>query len=166
MKEIKYKRFCVVFFCVFCLALSSCKMPENILQISSEVDFSVPQNVQISYNEHVYDTTILYNNSKLEITFVNKKDLLNGAVVNLDIKNYKIIYNDMIFNGEKQTLSTSFLPNIILKFLSSFEEGVLLDSFDKERNCLFSKKLVNGYIIILEAYEKADNETIFSMEIK
>lgn len=166
MKGIKYKSFCIVFLCAICLVLSSCKMPENILQISSEVDFSVSQNVQISFNEHIYDTTILYNNSKLEITFVNKKELLNGAVVSLDSEKYKIIYNDMTFNGETQTLSTSFLPNIILNFLSSFEEGVLLDSFDKERNCRYSKRTVNGYIVVMEAYEKEYNKTIYSLEIK
>ena len=85
-------------------------MPENILQSSSEVDFSTPQKVQISFNEQIYDTVVVLNNTKLEIDFTNKKNLIDGAYVSLTEKTYKITYKDMVFSGEKSDLTDSFLP--------------------------------------------------------
>ncbi len=140
-------------------------MPENILQSSSEVDFSIPQKVQIYFNEQIYDTTIVLNNSKLEINFTNEKDLIGGTYVSLTEKNYRITYMDMIFNGEKSELAPSFLPLIIYDFIFSFEEKILLDSYDNEKACYYSKKNVNGYFITFECYEKED-EKFYSVEIK
>lgn len=140
-------------------------MPENILQSSPEVDFSTPQKVQISYNEQIYDTTIVLNDSKLEINFTNEKILIGGAYVSLTDKTYRITYKDMMFNGEISDLTTSFLPCIIYNFLFSFEEKILLDSYDKEKECYYLKKNVNGYFITFECYENED-ENFYCIEIK
>lgn len=140
-------------------------MPQNILQSSSEVDFSTPQKVQISFNEQLYDTTIVLNNSKLEINFINEKNLIGGAYVSLTEKNYKITYKDMVFSGEKSQLATSFLPLVIYDFIFSFQEKILLDTYDKDRECFYLKKNVNGYFVTLECYE-ADDKKLYSMEIK
>lgn len=144
---------------------SSCKSSENIFQRASEVDFSTPQKVQISFNEHVYDTTIALNNSKLEINFINEKDLINGAYISFKEENYKLTYKDMVFAGVISDLSPSFLPCVIYEFIFSFEDKILLDSYDKERECYFLKREINGFFIIMECYEAAD-EKIYSMEIK
>lgn len=140
-------------------------MPENILQRTSEVDFSTPQKVQISFNEQIYDTILVSNSSTLEINFTNEKSLIGGAYVCLTEKNYKLTYKDMIFMGEKSQLETSFLPLIIFDFLFSFEEKILLDTYDKDRDCFYIKKNVNGYFITLECYEN-NGKKLYSMEIK
>jgi hypothetical protein len=140
-------------------------MPDNILQSSSDVDFSTPQKVQISFNECIYDTTIVLNNSRFEINFINEKNLINGAYVCLTETEYKIIYKDMVFDGEMNSLTNSFLPCVIHSFLRSFGGTILLDNYDKQRQCYFAKKTVNGYFITLECYE-TDVGKIYSMEIK
>lgn len=165
MKKGKYQSLCLIFLFLFCIVLNSCKIPENILQSSSEVDFSTPQKVQISFNGHIYDTTIVLNKTKLEMNFINEKDLVNGAYVRLTEKDYKITYKDMIFEGLFSELTVSFLPCIIYNFILSFEESVLLDTYDKDRECFYVKKNVNGYFITLECYEKEDKK-FYSMEIK
>lgn len=165
MKRLRFHSLCLIFLFLFCTTLNSCKIPENILQSSSEVDFSTPQKVQITFNEHIYDTTIVYNKSKLEVNFTNDKDLLSGAYVCLVDGVYKITYKDMAFNGNISELSHSFLPGIIYNFILSFEEKILLDAFDKSQECYFLKKNVNGYFITLECYETEDNK-FYSMEIK
>ena len=165
MKEGKYQSLCLIFTFVLCLSLVSCKMPENIFQSSSDVDFSTPQKVQISYNEHIYDTNIVFNTSKLEINFLNEKDLINGACIFLSENKYRITYKDMFFEDERTSLTNSFLPCVIYSFLSSFEGTILLENYDKERQCYFVKRNVNGYFIIFECYE-TDTEKIYSMEIK
>ena len=165
MKRLKVQSLCLIFLFLFCTTLKSCKIPESILQSSSEVDFSIPQNVQITFNEHVYDTIIVFNKSKLEVNFTNDKDLLSGAYVCLVDGVYKITYKDMAFNGNISELSHSFLPEIIYSFILSFEEKILLDAFDKSQECYYLKKNVNGYFITLECYETEDNK-FYSMEIK
>ncbi len=165
MKRLKLQSLCLIFLFLFSTILNSCKIPENILQSSSEVDFSTPQNVQITFNEHVYDTTIVFNKSKLEVNFTNDKDLLSGAYVCLVDGVYKITYKDMAFNGNISELSHSSLPVIIYSFILSFEEKILLDAFDKSRECYYLKKNVNGYFVTLECYESDDNK-FYSMEIK
>lgn len=166
MKGIKLKSLCILFLFVFCLVLSSCEIPENILQSSPDVDFSTPQKVQISFNEHIYDTTIVFKDSELDISFINHKDLLNGAHINISSQNYKISYNEMVLEGDTKTLTSSSLPIVVFSFLSSFENGIILDSFDKEGGFHYTKKSVNDCFIVLEAYEKEDNTLIYSMEIK
>lgn len=140
-------------------------MPENILQSTSDVDFSTPQKVQIYFNEQIYDTTLVLNNSKLEINFTNEKDLIGGAYVSLTENSYKITYKDMVFSGEKSELAPSFLPLIIYDFIFSFEEKILLDSYDKEKEWFYLKKNINDYFITLECYE-ANDKKLYSMEIK
>ncbi len=166
MKGIKLKGLCVIFFIMFCSILTSCEMSENILQSSSEVDFSAPQKVQISFNDRIYDTTIMHKDSETAINFINKNDLLNGACVRLDGQKYKIFYNEMIFQGDTSALSSSSLPCVIYAFFSSFDNVVVLDSHDKEKECYYVKKIVGEYFVVLEAYEKDDKTLIFSMEIK
>ncbi len=165
MKRIKYKSLCLIFLLLFCLVLNSCQFPENILQSSSEVDFSTSKKIQVDFNEAVYNITAVFNNSKLEINFIDEKDLMDGAYVSLTEKSYKITYKDMVFHGERSSLTDSFLPCVFYSFLTSFETGVILDSYDKERSCYSTKKNINGYFITFECYETADNK-FYSMEIK
>lgn len=140
-------------------------MPENILQSSSEVDFSTPEKVQISYNERIYDTTIVFTKPKLEMNFINEKELMNGAYVCLNDNEYKITYKDMVFEGEKSALTNSFLPCTVYSFLSSFEGVIVLDNYDNERQCYYIKKNVDGNFVVFECY--INNESNFySMEIK
>ncbi len=164
MKRIKKQSLCLIFL-LFCLSLNSCKLAEDILQSTSEVDFSVPQKVQISVNEHIYDTTIVFKDSKLEINFVNEKDLINGAYVCLSENGYKITYMDMVFEGERASLTSSFLPCVVYSFLTSFDEKILLDNYDKVRQCYYVKRSIGGCFIKLECYETDDNK-YYSMEIK
>ncbi len=148
-----------------CITLNSCKIPLNTLNGFSEVDFTTVQKVQITFKEHIYDTTIVSKNSKLEINFINEKDLLNGAYVCLTNSSYKITYKDMIFNGDIVELSSSFLPCIIKNFLQSFEDKIILDSYDNNRRCYYIKKTVSGYFVTLECYEN-NGIKVYSMEIK
>ncbi len=165
MKGIKNKRLCLIFLLLFCLTFNSCKISENILQSSSEVDFSIPQKVQISYNEHIYDTVIVFKNSKLEMNFKNEKDLMNGAYISLDSENYKITYSNMAFEGSASELSDTFLPCIVYCYISSFDSGMVFESFDEQKGCYYIKKDINSYFVVLEAYNKDDKVT-YSMEIK
>ena len=165
MKNNKHRSLCLIFLLLLCVSFNSCKVSENILHSTSDVDFSEPKKVQISFNEHIYDATIVFNDSKLEINFINDKDIISGAYVCLTENNYKITYKDMSFKGEVSALSPSFLPCIIYKFIVSFDDSVLLDSYDKERNCYFVKSNINGYFILLECYE-AEKERFYSIEIK
>jgi len=166
MKGIEIKSLCVLFLVSFCVLLNSCGITENIFQSTSEVDFTTPQNVQISFNERVYDTTIEFNDYGVEINFINEKSLFNGACVTVSSKGYKISYNDLDFEGEAGALSAASLPWIVYGFFSSFENIFILDSFDKERNCYYVKRNVNNHFVVLEAYEKENEATIYSMEIK
>lgn len=164
MKRRKIISLCIIFLVVFCLITSSCDLPENIIQGSSEVDFWAPQRVQITFNEHIYDTTIVFKDKRLEINLTNEKDLLNGAYICLTNSSYKMTYKDMIFKGDISELSSSFMPCIINNFLRSFEDVIILDSYDKVRQCYFIKKNVNGYFVTLECYEYNDNK-FYSVEI-
>lgn len=145
---------------------SSCSFSENILQSSSEVDFSIPRKVQIKFNENIYNTLIFYNNSKLEINFEKENNIMSDAFVCITGDSYKILYKDMTFTGEKSFLTTSFLPCIIYSFFNSFESNIVLDTFDKDRNCHYTKRNIDGYFVVLEGYEKEAEPIIYSLEIK
>lgn len=149
----------------FCLILSSCNITENVIGVSAEVDFSTPHNVQIYFNEKIYNTSIVFNKPKLEINFTDEKDLLGGAYVCLQNSSYKITYKDMIFEGDRGNLIDSFLPCIIYSFLASFENKIILDSFDKEKNCIYVKRNINDYFIVFECFE-TENGNYYSMKIK
>ena len=165
MKEGKFKGFYVLFVLVFFIILSSCKAPDNILKSSSEVDFSTQKKVQILFNEHIYDTTIVFNNSKLEINFDNKKDLTNGACICVENSNYKITYKDMVFKGETDDLLDTFLPCILYDFLVSFGNEICFEEYDKDRECFYLKKNINGHFVLFECYE-TENSASYSIEIK
>ncbi len=165
MKKHRFKVFCIIFLVAFCLITSSCDLPENIIQGSSEVDFFAPQRVQITFNEHIYDTTIVLKEKRLEINLTNEKDLLDGACICLTNSSYKITYKDMIFKGDISELSPSFMPCVINDFIRSSEDVIILDSYDKVRRCYYTKKNVSGYFVTLECYEYNDDK-FYSMEIK
>lgn len=165
MKRVKVQGLCLIFLLLFNFVLGSCQFTENILQSSSEVDFTVPKNIQVDFNEKVYNITAVFNDSKLEINFIDEKDLMAGAYVCLTENSYKITYKDMAFHGERASLTDSFLPCVFYSFLKSFDAGVILDNYDKEHNCYSVKKNINGYFITFECYETDDNK-FYSMEIK
>ncbi len=165
MKKINFKRLVLAFVFLFFVTLSSCDTVKNALQVAPEVDFSVPQNVQVTFNEHIYDTVIVFENSKLQVNFINEKDLMNGAYASLDSKNYKITYSDMVFEGSTSSLSNSFLPCIIYSFISLFDSSLNFDSYDEDKGCHYIKRNINNYFVVLEVYENGDKLN-FSMEIK
>ena len=165
MKRNKAQSLCLIFFLLAFMSFNSCKSSQNIFQRASEVDFSTPQKVQISFNGHIYDTSIALNNSKLEINFINEKDLINGAYICFKEENYKLTYKDMVFEGVISDLSPSFLPCVIYEFVYSFEDKILLDSYDEEKECYFLKKEINGRFITFECFENKENK-FYSMEIK
>ena len=147
------------------MILYSCQISENILQRTSDVDFSTPLKVQISFNDHIYDATIVFKNAKFEMNFMDEKDLFDGAYICLSENSYKITYNGMVFNGKKCDLTSSFLPCIVYSFINSFEVNIVLDSYDKERESFFVKRNINGYFTVFECYETSGNK-FYSMEIK
>ncbi|MGN1315589.1 MAG: hypothetical protein ACI4VW_00840 [Acutalibacteraceae bacterium] len=165
MNKIRFQRLACVFVVLLCVTLSSCNVTKNSLQVSSEVDFSEPKTVQITFNEHIYNTTVVFKNGKLELNFSDEKDLIGGAYVSIDSTNYKITYNDMVFEGEKTNLSNSFLPSVIYSFLNSFDGLITLDSYNKDLNCFYISLNTEGSFIVFESYEK-DGKQNYSMEIK
>ena len=140
-------------------------MPVNIIQRTSDVDFSSSQKMQISYNEYIYSTILVLKGNSLHIEFVDGENLLCGAAVQITKNNYKLNYNNMVFKGEKSQLVNSFLPCIIYDFLFSFEGKIQLDSYDNDKGCFFIKKEINGFFVTLECYE-TDEDNYYSMEIK
>lgn len=165
MKKRNLQSLCLIFLLLFCFVLNSCKTPENIFQSYSEVDFSSPQKVQISFNENIFDAVIALNDSKLEINFINEKNLIGGAYVCLTENSYKITYKDMVFSGDKSQLTTSFFPVIIYDFIFSFEDNILLDTYNNEKECYYLNKNINGYFLTLECYKNND-KNFYSIEIK
>lgn len=165
MRRFDFQRLCLIFLLLFCLILNSCKIPENVLQSTSEVDFSVPVKIQISFNEHIYDTIVVLKNSNFEINFTNEKDLLDGAYICFSENKYRITYKDMVFKGELSELNNSFLPSLVYKFIISFEGKLLLDDYDDLRECYYKKENINGYFILFECYER-EEEKFYSIEIK
>lgn len=146
--------------------LSSCVLPQTSgIQGVTEVDFSSTRKVQITFNEHIYDISVVYCNGKLELNFINEKDLIGGAYVSISSDSYKITYSDMVFEGETDSLSESFLPKIVYSFISSSQGAVVLDSFDEDKNCSFVTRDIDGYFVTLEAYKTDDNLT-FAFVIK
>ena len=99
------------------------------------------------------------------MNFNNDKDLLSGACVCLVDDVYKIIYKEMVFNGNISELSHSFLPVIIYSFILSFEDKIMLEAYDKQKECYYLKKNINGYFLTLECYKNSD-ENFYSIEIK
>ena len=121
--------------------------------------------MQVSYNEYIYNISLSLNEKTLLIEFIDGENLLCGANIQLTENNYQINYNDIIFCGDKSQLINSFLPCVIYDFIFSFEEKILLDSYDKEKECFYLKKNINDYFITLECYE-AEDKKLYSMEIK
>ena len=165
MNKIGLQRLACFFVILFSLTLPSCNATKKSPQVSSEVDFSEPKVVQITFNEHIYNTTVVFNNGKLELKFSDEKNLIGGTYVSIDSTNYKITYNDMVFDGEKSTLSHSFLPSVIYSFLNSFNGKVTLDSYNRELECFYTSVNTEDSFIIIESYEN-DGKINYSMEIK
>lgn len=165
MKKNKRQSLCLMFLLLICVFFCSCELTENILQSTSAVDFCVPQKVQISFDEHIYDTTIIFSDTKLEMNFDNEKDLLNGVHVCLTENDYRITHTDMVFEGEKSSLTNSFLPCVVYSFFTSLDERIFLDNYDKTRQCYFVKRSIGGYFITLECYD-TNGQKYYSMEIK
>ena len=165
MKKHKINGLISVILFLICISLSSCKISEGMLKGSSEVDFTTPQKLQISFNDHIYDTTVVMNDKRLEINFSNEKDLLSGAYVCLTENAFKMTYKDMAFGGSTSELLQTFLPCIIYSFLISYDDKIVMESYDEKRECYYLKKEVNGYFVNLECYENNGNE-FYSMEIK
>lgn len=164
MHKSRFLKLAVVFSLLLCPLISSCSNTNLSLQAVSEVDFSTPQAVQVSYNEHIWNTTLVFKEGCLELNFTDEKSLMGGAYVCMDSRSYKITYGKMAFEGETKELSHSFLPHIIYSFLIS-GDSIVAESYSKEKNCAFTEVEVNGYFVILEVYEK-DGNISYSLEIK
>ncbi len=155
----------VVSVLVFCITLSSCEAKPGMLRASPEVQFSVPQNVQIYFNNQVYNTIIVFENNKLEMNFDDENSLLGGAYVSIDSVNYKITYKDMVFKGETNKLAQTFLPSIVYSFFESQVQAIPFESFDENKGCYYIESNINEYFVVLELY-KSQESIVLSMEIK
>lgn len=140
-------------------------MAENILQSYSEVNFSTPQRVQISFNNRVYDTALSFNKAKLAIELSEDNSLMSDGCVFLSENKYKITYKSMVFQGDRSALSDSFFPCIIYDYFKSYEGEIAFTGYDKERECYYTEKEINGYFITLEGYENNGSKA-YSIEIK
>ncbi len=165
MNKIYFRRIVIVSVILFVLCLSACGKIPDALQFSSEVNFSEPEKVQISFNDHIYDTEVIFSDSELIMNFCGDNDLFKGACVSITEENYKITYSDMIFEGDTKSLMNSFLPCIVYKFFNSFESGIILDSYDKEKGCYRIDTNLDNFFVTLEAYENNDKIS-YSMNIK
>ena len=94
MRGVKLKILCLIALLLFCFILNSCKISEDVLQSSAEVDFLTPQNVQISFNDHIYNCVVNYDGSRLQLIFSDEKDLLDGAYASITNDAYKITYKN------------------------------------------------------------------------
>lgn len=150
---------------LLCVCFCSCTVSELISQNVSEVDFSEAKNIQITYNGHIYDTSLVFNGNKLEFNFSNEKDAIGGAYIGIDSENYRITYSDMSFEGVTNTLPSNFLPLIVYSFFVENGSLIILDSYNEEKDCVYSSFSVSSYFLTVEVYENASGKNTLAMTI-
>lgn len=147
-----------------CLALmlpvlSSC----NVASKTSDVDFSENKKIQVSYNSLVFDAEIEFFGETLIFKYLNASD----SVISVEMNNedYKIVCNDMVFDGKTKSLPDVFLPKIIFVFFNSQGSMLNFSDFDEDGNCyVFSGEALNK-ALLFEAYKNLNEGYSYSLTI-
>lgn len=147
------------------LLFSSCVLSPEFSQKFSDVDFSKRKNIQITYNELIYNADIEFNGNELLFEYCGDGELICGTRVTLDSDTYNISHSDMTFDGVSGDLPSAFLPMIIYNLFADRGSVIRLDSFNEDKACFYSSFSVFEHFITIELYEGEENNQSVAMTI-
>ena len=136
-----------------------CEFDYETLQKTPDVDFSEECNIQISYNDLVYDADISFVNSELTFEFCGN-ELISGTKVIINNSNYTISNSDMVFNGATDDLPKDFLPLLVYGAFSQLGSVVNFNSYDEDKNCFFTTAVVFEHFTTFELYQNQNNNGV------
>lgn len=153
---------CCVFLS-FVLIMTSCGLSsEN--NVISEVDLSNVTDVQITYDQNVYNTRISYVSGVLYLNIISGAETLNGLGFEIDGENCRIIYSDMVRDMATESFSNNFFPLVIYNFISDFNGVILSEGYDDEKLCYYVSRQVFSSFVTFEIFENNQNKA-YSLHI-
>lgn len=130
----------------------------------SDVDFSVERDVQISYNNVIVNSIVSFDGESLFLVLKNISGNNDDAFVRISTNEYSIEYCDMLFSGETDELTDSFLPNIIYSFFKTNGNVLTFNGYAEDDSKIFEATTLNHFIEI-ELFSKNNETPFFSFYI-
>ena len=147
------------------LVLNSC-FSGNVLKTASEVDFSVTQNIQISFNDNIYNADISYNGNEFKLIYNDNCGAVSGTAVVMNGEQYTVTYNEMIFQGETDSLPQNCLPFIIYNFFRMNGSIITFADYNyDEEISTFTGKVFN-YTVSLKASDNNGGTLALGFSVK
>lgn len=125
--------------------------------VVSEVDLSKVTDVQITYNQNVYNTRISYASGVLHLDIVSGAETLNGLGFELDGDNCRIIYSDIVRDMATEDFSNNFFPLVIYNFISDFNGVIFSEGYDEDKLCYYVSRQVFSNFVTFEIFENNQN---------
>lgn len=147
------------------LVLNSCSSG-NVITKASEVDFSVDQNIQISFNDNIYNAVVSYNGREFELIYNDNCGAVSGTVVVMNGQQYTITYKEMLFQGETDSLPQNCMPFIIYNFFRMNGSIITFTDYNSDEKISTYTCKVFNYTISLKASDNNDGTLGLSFVVK
>lgn len=144
-------------FLVLCiLAFTSCANPFKKHQ-SVEVDFNDIKDVQLTYNQNVYNVMLQFSRSVLDIRFQKNNTAFDGVSYKVTPQNCEVNYLGLIHSFKTEALPDSFLPNILWQFFVEVGSCFSTENYDAQEGCYYLTRAINDAFIRFEVYSNQGN---------
>lgn len=163
MLLIKFRVFCGCFLTCLLVFLPSCNAIK-IKQPVYEVDLKEKTEVQLTYNQNVYNTTLVYKNGCLVLEFSDNGDSYDGLVFTISKDCCRTTFKDVEYNIPQGTLTEKFFVNELFSFVSSFGGVLITKDFNELSGCAYVTKRQGTHTFTFEVFEN-DGNIAYSLKI-
>ncbi len=138
------------------MLFTSCSNPLK-KHTHTEVNFNEIKDVQLTYNQNVYDVSLRFTRSVLELTFKKNNTAYDGIVYKITPQSCEVNYSGLVHSFEKDILPGNFLPNMIWQFFIETGDTLITENYDSQNECYYLTRTINNSFIRFEVYENQGN---------
>lgn len=138
------------------LIFTSCTNPFK-KHLHTEVDFNEVKDVQLTYKQNIYDVSLSFSRSVLDMKFKKNNTAYDGISYKVTPQSCQVNYSGLVHSFEKDNLSNEYLPNLIWQFFVEVGNPFTTENYDTQNECHYLTRTINSFFVRFEVYENQGN---------
>ena len=156
MLLIKLRVFCGCFLACLLIFLPSCNAIK-IKQPVYEVDLKEKTEVQLTYNQNLYNTILVYKNGYLVLEFSDNGDAYDGLAFTVGKDFCRTTFKGVEYDFTKGKLTEILFINELYSFVSSFGGVLITEKVNENSGCFYVTRRQGTHTFTFEVFENNGN---------
>ena len=127
------------------------------MQTVYEVDLKEKTEVQLTYNQNVYNALVCYNSGCMLLEFTNNGDAYDGLIFSVSKDGCTTYFNGIEYDIPDGKLTDVLFVNELYSFVSSSNGVLITEGHNENSGCSYITRQQGTHTFTFEVFENSGN---------